>query len=100
MSLVFGNFCFDYYSNRSWLGLGLELELRVEFLGFIMKRLRTQNVRQAFSLIINMKLKKNYVIYVRIWLRNNIGGHKFVNNEANFFINSLIRYNFFFMLTD
>ena len=42
MSLVFGNFCFDYYGDRFGLGLRLGLDI-------IMKYLRTMNMRQAFS---------------------------------------------------
>ena len=61
MSLVFGNFYFEYYSYRFGLGfrlglglgLGLKLGLglRVSFFGFITKCLLARNVRQAFSLI-------------------------------------------------
>ena len=56
-SLVFRNFCFDYYSYRFGLGfrlgfglgLGLGFGLGLFFLVYIAKCLRARNVRQAFS---------------------------------------------------
>ena len=59
MSIVFGNFYFDYYTYRFGLGfrlgfglglgLGLRFGLGVFFLGFISKCLGEWNIRQASS---------------------------------------------------
>ena len=54
MSLVFGKFCFDYYTYSFglgfWLGFGLGLGLGlVLVIGYILKCLREWNIRQASS---------------------------------------------------
>ena len=57
-SLIFENFYFDYYSYRFGLGielglgLGLMLGLRVSFLGYIIKYLRTPSRRQDFPIFL------------------------------------------------
>ena len=64
-SLVFGNFYFDYYNYR--FGLGLTLGLMLVFLGFIVKCLRTQNVCQAFSIIVTKRLVSDTVLFNYIY---------------------------------
>ena len=67
MPFIFGIFYLDYNSYKSALGfrlgLGLELRIRVIFLGFVMKHLHAQNLHQALSLKISEKVAKITRLY-------------------------------------
>ena len=45
----------------------------------------------SFQFIVNMQFKCTYFGFESNYMVIGIGGHKSVDNEANFFINSLIR---------